>query len=78
MATGDVNYFAFALLILSDAKLGNSPTRGAAYFLNAGVTIPMHFDTFGWIEVDENDFVRRVEAGGRKAKIVKPGSTHRL
>jgi len=71
--------FDAALLPIGDNfTMGIVDAAKAAEFLNAGVTIPMHFDTFGWIEVDENDFVRRVEASGRRAVIVKPGSTHHL
>jgi L-ascorbate metabolism protein UlaG (beta-lactamase superfamily) len=58
--------------------MGIADAAKAAEFLDAGVAIPMHYDTFGWIQVDAADFVKRVTAGGRRAKIVKPGESFTL
>jgi L-ascorbate metabolism protein UlaG (beta-lactamase superfamily) len=66
--------FDAALLPIGDNfTMGIADAAKAAEFLDAKLTIPMHYDTFGWIQADAGDFVRRVEAGGRKAQIVKPG-----
>ena len=71
--------FDAALLPIGDNfTMGVVDAAKAAEFIDAKLTIPMHYDTFGYIQVDAGDFVKRVEAGGRKAKIVKPGETHRL
>jgi L-ascorbate metabolism protein UlaG (beta-lactamase superfamily) len=68
--------FDAALLPIGDNfTMGVVDAAKAAEFIDAKITIPMHYDTFGWIEVDANDFVTRVQAGGRKAMIVKPGAT---
>jgi len=37
----------------------------AAEFVNAAVAIPMHYNTFGWIQTDPNEFVK--SGAGRKA-----------
>jgi L-ascorbate metabolism protein UlaG (beta-lactamase superfamily) len=48
----------------------------AAEFVNAGVSIPMHYGTFGVIEADPAEFVRKVEVTGRKAAVVAPGASY--
>lgn len=66
--------FDATLLPIGDNfTMGIADAAKAAEFVDAKVTIPMHYDTFGWIQADAGDFVKRVEAGGRKAQIVKPG-----
>jgi len=49
----------------------------ATEFLRAKVHIPMHYDTFGLIKADPQEFVRKVEAAGRKAVVVRPGGPAR-
>ena len=69
--------FDAALLPIGDNfTMGIRDAVKAAEFVDAAVTIPMHYDTFGWIKADANEFVQRVEAGGRKAAVVKPGSSY--
>jgi L-ascorbate metabolism protein UlaG (beta-lactamase superfamily) len=71
--------FDAALLPIGDNfTMGIADAAKAAEFVDAKVTIPMHYDTFGWITADANDFVRRVNAGGRKALVVKPGGTFEI
>ena len=71
--------FDAALLPIGDNfTMGIADAAKAAEFVDAKVTIPMHYDTFGWIAADANDFVRRVNAGGRKALVVKPGGTYEI
>jgi len=66
-----------ALLPIGDNfTMGVTDAAKAAEFLDAAVSIPMHYDTFDWIKSDAADFVRRVEAQGRKAVVVKPGTTY--
>jgi L-ascorbate metabolism protein UlaG (beta-lactamase superfamily) len=68
--------FDAALLPIGDNfTMGIVDAAKAAEFVDAKVTIPMHYDTFGWIQADPNDFVKRVQAGGRKAMVVKPGAS---
>jgi L-ascorbate metabolism protein UlaG (beta-lactamase superfamily) len=71
--------FDVALLPIGDNfTMGIVDAAKAAELVDAKVTIPMHYDTFDWITADANDFVRRVEAGGRRAVVVKPGGTYEL
>jgi L-ascorbate metabolism protein UlaG (beta-lactamase superfamily) len=68
--------FDAALLPIGDNfTMGVKDALKAAEFIDAGVTVPMHYDTFGWIQADAKDFVARVKAAGRKAVIVAPGSS---
>ena len=48
----------------------------ATEFLGAAVTIPMHYQTFPYIEVDPNEFVKKAEAKGHKAILVNPGGSY--
>jgi L-ascorbate metabolism protein UlaG (beta-lactamase superfamily) len=69
--------FDAALLPIGDNfTMGITDAAKAAEFVNAAVAIPMHYGTFGWIEADPNEFVKRVETGGRKAVVVKPGASY--
>jgi L-ascorbate metabolism protein UlaG (beta-lactamase superfamily) len=71
--------FDAALLPIGDNfTMGIVDAAKAAEFVDAGVAIPMHYDTFEWIKADTNEFVKRVEAGGRIAKVVKPGESFAL
>jgi L-ascorbate metabolism protein UlaG (beta-lactamase superfamily) len=66
-----------ALLPIGDNfTMGIDDAVRAAAFLNAKVNIPMHYKTFDVISADPNEFVKKVEAAGRKAVVVKPGSEY--
>jgi len=68
--------FDVALLPIGDNfTMGIDEAAKAAEFLDAKVTIPMHYNTFPVIEVDDGAFVSNVEAGGRKAVVLKPGES---
>ena len=68
-----------ALLPIGDNfTMGIADAVKAAELLDAGVAIPMHYDTFDVIRADPAEFVRRVAAGGRKAAVVEPGGVHEL
>jgi L-ascorbate metabolism protein UlaG (beta-lactamase superfamily) len=64
-----------ALLPIGDNfTMGIDDAVKATEFLQARIHIPMHYDTFGWIRADPGEFVRKVEAAGRRAEVVKPGT----
>ncbi len=68
-----------ALLPIGDNfTMGIDDAVRAAGFLNAGVNIPMHYGTFDVVMADPNEFVRKVQAAGRKAAVVRPGSEYRI
>ena len=65
-----------ALLPIGDNfTMGIDDAVKATELLGAALNVPMHYDTFDVIRVDAQEFVRKVEAAGRKAKIVRPGET---
>lgn len=65
-----------ALLPIGDNfTMGINDAAKAAELLGAGVTIPMHYDTFDVIAADPAEFATRVEEMGCRAAIVKPGET---
>jgi len=68
--------FDAALLPIGDNfTMGITDAVKAAEFVDAKVTIPMHYQTFPYIEVDPKEFVQKVESQGRKAVIVNPGAS---
>jgi L-ascorbate metabolism protein UlaG (beta-lactamase superfamily) len=50
----------------------------ATGFLKARINIPMHYGTFDVIRADPQEFVRRVEAAGRKAVVIHPGTEYTI
>jgi L-ascorbate metabolism protein UlaG (beta-lactamase superfamily) len=65
-----------ALLPIGDNfTMGIDDAVKAAEFLDAGITIPMHYNTFPVIEADPDEFAGKVEATGRKAVVVAPGES---
>ena len=68
-----------ALLPIGDNfTMGIDDAVKATEFLQAGLHVPMHYNTFPYIEVDANAFVTKVEQAGRKAIVVDPGSSIEL
>ena len=61
--------------------IGDNYTMGiddavrASEMIRAKVHVPMHFNTFPPIKQDGNDFVRKLEDKGLKARVVTPGAT---
>ncbi len=64
--------------------IGDNYTMGpddavrACEMIRAKLHVPMHFNTFPPIKQDGNDFVRKAEGKGLKARIVEPGSALEL
>jgi L-ascorbate metabolism protein UlaG (beta-lactamase superfamily) len=68
-----------ALLPIGDNfTMGIDDAVRATGFLKAHMNIPMHYNTFGVIEADPQEFVRKVEAAGRRAVVVKPGGEYKI
>lgn len=53
--------------------MGVDDAARACAFLDAKLSLPMHWDTWPPIEVDADAWRRKVEAGGRKARVLTPG-----
>jgi len=65
-----------ALLPIGDNfTMGIRDAVKAAELLDAGISVPMHYDTFDVIAADPQEFVAGVEATGRKARVVPVGGT---
>ena len=65
-----------ALLPIGDNfTMGIDDAVHAAGLLGARVVIPMHYGTFPPIDVDPQEFARKVGQRGGKAVVVKPGGT---
>lgn len=68
-----------ALLPIGDNfTMGIRDAVKATEFLRAALHVPMHYNTFDVIRADPQQFVREVEAAGRKARVVAPGSSLEL
>jgi L-ascorbate metabolism protein UlaG (beta-lactamase superfamily) len=68
-----------ALLPIGDNfTMGIDDAVRAAGFLKAKLNIPMHYGTFDMIRADPHEFVRKVEAVGGKAMVIKPGGEYRI
>lgn len=73
---GEMNSIDVALLPIGDNyTMGIEDAVRAAEFLQAGLAIPMHYNTFDAIQQDPSDFVSRVSETGLNAQVVKPGSS---
>jgi L-ascorbate metabolism protein UlaG (beta-lactamase superfamily) len=70
---------AAALLPIGDNfTMGVDDAVVACGMLNAGVNIPMHYDTFDVVKADPAEFVSKVMEQGGKAIVVAPGQSHEL
>jgi L-ascorbate metabolism protein UlaG (beta-lactamase superfamily) len=71
--------FDVALLPIGDNfTMGVDDAVKAVELVRARMNIPMHYDTFDVIAADAGEFVRKVEAGGGRAAVVRPGGTYEL
>ena len=71
---GEMNKIDIAFLPIGDNfTMGVDDAVKAVEFLNPGITVPIHYNTFPVISVDENDFKRKVESIGKKCTVLAPG-----
>lgn len=76
---GEMNRVDVALVPIGDNfTMGLDDAVKAVELINPALAIPMHYDTFPIIPADPNEFVKRVEAMGKKALALKPGQSHDL
>jgi L-ascorbate metabolism protein UlaG (beta-lactamase superfamily) len=47
----------------------------AAEWLRADTIIPMHYNTWPPIAVDAEAFLKKIQAAGKTAKVMRPGET---
>jgi len=68
-----------ALLPIGDNfTMGIDDAVKATELLGAAMNIPMHFDTFDIIKADAAQFAHKVEARGRRVKVLAAGESHAL
>ena len=71
---GRLNEIDVATLPIGDVfTMGIDDAAIAAGMLGAGLTVPMHYNTFPVIEADPHEFVSRLEADGLAARVMQPG-----
>lgn len=73
---GELNKIDVAMLPIGDNfTMGADDAAIAAEFLRAGLSIPMHFNTFDLIKTDPHLFAKKVEANGQRAKVLGAGES---
>ncbi len=73
---GEMNHIDVALLPIGDNfTMGIEDAVKAVEFLQPELAVPMHYKTFDLIEADPQDFVNRVEAMGKKARVLGVGDS---
>jgi L-ascorbate metabolism protein UlaG (beta-lactamase superfamily) len=71
---GEMNKINYALLPIGDNfTMGVDDAVKATEFLQAEVSIPMHYNTFSVIEASPNEFKAKVESLGRKSTVLEYG-----
>lgn len=71
---GEMNSIDAALLPIGDNfTMGLDDAVKAVEFLNPELAIPMHYDTFDVIHADPAEFAAKVEALGKKARVLAFG-----
>ncbi|MCL6453299.1 MAG: metal-dependent hydrolase [Alicyclobacillus sp.] len=72
---GDLNHIDAAALPIGDNfTMGPEDAVLAAQWIHAGVTIPIHYNTFDLIRQDGGKFVESLAAHGLKGHVMEPGS----
>jgi L-ascorbate metabolism protein UlaG (beta-lactamase superfamily) len=66
---------ATALPIGDNFTMGPEDAVQAAEWVNAGLTIPMHYNTFDLIKQDAHAFVEELDRHNRKGKVMSPGDS---
>ena len=73
---GEINPLDAALLPIGDNfTMGIDDAVKAVEFLNPKLAIPMHYNTFGIIKADPNEFKRKVESIGKTCRIIPFGDS---
>jgi len=71
---GGIQKIDFAFVPIGDNfTMGVDDAVKAVEFINPGVVVPIHYNTFDLIKSDAQDFKRKVESIGKKCVIMKPG-----
>lgn len=73
---GEINKIDIMLVCIGDNfTMGIDDAVKAVEFVNPGLAIPMHYNTFGVIQADPKEFCQKVEKIGKKCRIMNFGET---
>jgi L-ascorbate metabolism protein UlaG (beta-lactamase superfamily) len=73
---GEINPLDAAIVPIGDNfTMGIDDAVKAVEFLNPKLAIPMHFNTWGVIEADPQEFKRKVESIGKKCAVIPIGGS---
>jgi L-ascorbate metabolism protein UlaG (beta-lactamase superfamily) len=73
---GEMNKIDVAFLPIGDNfTMGVDDAVKATEFINAGITVPIHYNTFDIIHINPEDFKKKVESIGKKCKIIGIGDS---
>jgi L-ascorbate metabolism protein UlaG (beta-lactamase superfamily) len=71
---GEMNKIDYMLLPIGDNfTMGIRDAVKAVEYVNPEVAIPMHYNTWPVIKADPNEFKKKIEAKGRKCKVMEFG-----
>lgn len=71
---GEIDKIDLMLLPIGDNfTMGINDAVRAVKFVNPKLAVPMHYNTFGVIEADPHEFVRKTESIGKKALAMEYG-----
>ncbi len=69
---GEMHKIDVAFLPIGDNfTMGIDDAVKAAEFINAGITVPIHYNTFDIINANPEDFKKKVESIGKKCTIIR-------
>ena len=73
---GEMNKIDLAFLPIGDNfTMGIDDAVKAAEFINAGLTVPIHYNTFDIIKANPEDFKRKTESISKKCRIINIGES---
>lgn len=76
---GEITPLDAALVPIGDNfTMGIDDAVKAVEFLNPKLAVPMHYNTFGIIEADPEEFKRKVESIGKKCQVIPFGGSIQL
>jgi L-ascorbate metabolism protein UlaG (beta-lactamase superfamily) len=73
---GEMNNIDYAFLPIGDNfTMGIDDAVKASEFINAKVTVPIHYNTFDFVKANPEEFKKKVESIGKKCEIINFGDS---
>jgi L-ascorbate metabolism protein UlaG (beta-lactamase superfamily) len=73
---GEMQKIDIAFLPIGDNfTMGIDDAVKAAEFINASVTVPIHYNTFDIIKANPEDYKKKVESIGKKCRVIRIGDS---